>query len=113
MLPSSAVTTMDHRPTRRRFLALMNIALGSLTVSLGATTTSRRGEAAEAEAVAKWVCTNADCDPYVYDPAVGDADNIAHAGHPIPPGISFADLPHDWICPLCGSGKDFFRPLTR
>ncbi|GAA0579520.1 rubredoxin [Caenispirillum bisanense] len=111
MLQSAVATTMARAPTRRRFLALMNIALGSLAVSLGGTASPRRASAAEA-AAAKWVCTNADCDPYVYDPATGDADNIAHPGHPVPAGVSFEDLPHDWICPLCGSGKKFFRPLT-
>lgn len=41
---------------------------------------------------------------YVYDPAVGDPDNT------IPPHTSFADLPEDWVCPLCGVGKDEFVP---
>ena len=95
--------------TRRRFMGLLNVVLGSLAVSYA---TSARPASAEDRAAAKWVCTNADCDPFVYDPAVGDADNIAHPGHPIPPGVSFDDLPHDWICPLCGSGKSFFRPLA-
>lgn len=92
--------------TRRRFFALVNIALGSLAVSLaGSRAAGARG------AAGKWVCTNADCDPYVYDPARGDADNIARPGHPIPSGTRFEDLPHDWICPFCGSDKSFFRPL--
>lgn len=37
-----------------------------------------------------------------YDPAVGDPD----AG--IPAGTPFEDLPDDWVCPLCGVGKDDF-----
>jgi rubredoxin len=40
---------------------------------------------------------------YNYDPAVGDAKGG------IPPGISFADLPEDWVCPECGVGKDQFK----
>ena len=24
------------------------------------------------------------------------------------PGTSFEDLPDDWVCPLCGVGKDQF-----
>ena len=40
---------------------------------------------------------------YVYDPAVGDPS----AG--IAPGVSFADLPADWVCPECGVGKDMFE----
>lgn len=40
---------------------------------------------------------------YVYDPQVGDEDNG------INPGTSFQDLPEDWVCPLCGVGKDQFE----
>ncbi|HPX59670.1 MAG: rubredoxin [Bacteroidales bacterium] len=42
---------------------------------------------------------------YVYDPAIGDED----AG--IQPGTSFEDLPEDWLCPLCGVGKEEFSPI--
>ena len=44
------------------------------------------------------------CDPcgYVYDSAEGDPSNGAA------PGTAFADLPADWVCPLCGAGKDQF-----
>jgi rubredoxin len=24
--------------------------------------------------------------------------------------VSFEDLPDDWVCPICGSGKDAFSP---
>jgi rubredoxin len=51
----------------------------------------------------KYVCTVCQ---WVYDPAVGDPD----AG--IEPGVEFADLPDDWVCPECGVGKDLFEPLT-
>jgi len=43
---------------------------------------------------------------YVYDLAVGDPDNG------IDPGTPFEDLPDDWVCPLCGVGKDMFEPET-
>lgn len=48
------------------------------------------------------------CEPcgYIYDPELGDAN----AG--IAPGTSFEDLPDDWVCPLCGLGKDYFTPLA-
>jgi len=47
----------------------------------------------------KYVC---DVCGYVYDPAVGDPDgNIA-------PRCGFEDLPEDWLCPVCGVGKDSF-----
>ncbi|WEK82817.1 MAG: rubredoxin [Mycoplasma sp.] len=39
---------------------------------------------------------------YVYDEAQGDAD------HGIKPGTKFQDLPADFMCPLCGAGKESF-----
>jgi len=42
---------------------------------------------------------------YVYDPAVGDPD------HGVDPGTAFEDLPDDWVCPKCGSEKEFFDEL--
>lgn len=47
----------------------------------------------------KYVC---DVCGYVYDPAVGDPDNG------IAPGTAFEDLPDNWVCLLCGVGKDQF-----
>ena len=47
----------------------------------------------------KYVC---DVCGYVYDPAVGDPDNG------VEPGTAWADVPEDWVCPLCGVGKDSF-----
>ena len=41
---------------------------------------------------------------YVYDPAAGDSDSG------IQPGTAFEDIPEDWVCPLCGVGKDDFEP---
>ena len=49
----------------------------------------------------KYVCT---AWGYVYDPAVGDPDSG------IQPGTAFEDIPDDWVCPLCGVGKDMFEP---
>ncbi|WP_337384070.1 rubredoxin, partial [Acidaminococcus timonensis] len=28
--------------------------------------------------------------------------------HNIAPGTKFEDLPEDWVCPICGVGKDQF-----
>ncbi|MGA2089969.1 MAG: rubredoxin [Endomicrobiales bacterium] len=42
---------------------------------------------------------------YVYDPAVGDPD------HGINPGTAFDQIPADWVCPVCGIGKDQFEPV--
>ena len=41
---------------------------------------------------------------YIYDPAEGDSDNG------IDTGTSFADLPEDWVCPMCGAPKEDFSP---
>ena len=27
------------------------------------------------------------------------------------PGTPFEDLPDDWVCPICGVGKDQFAPV--
>jgi len=48
----------------------------------------------------KYVCSVCG---YVYDPEVGDPDND------IPAGTAFEDLPEDWVCPLCGAGKELFE----
>ena len=48
----------------------------------------------------KYHCTVCD---WVYDPEIGDPD----AG--IEPGTAFEDLPEDFVCPLCGVGKDDFE----
>ena len=29
----------------------------------------------------------------------------------IAPGTAFEDLPEDWVCPVCGVGKDDFQPV--
>ena len=47
----------------------------------------------------KYVC---DACGWVYDEVVGDPDNG------IAPGTKFEDLPDDFVCPLCGVGKDMF-----
>ena len=49
----------------------------------------------------KYVC---DICGYVYDEDLGDADNG------IAPGTKWEDLPEDFVCPLCGVGKDDFSP---
>lgn len=43
----------------------------------------------------------------IYDPSVGDAEDG------FPPGTPFADLPENWICPVCGSSKDKYEILTQ
>ena len=40
---------------------------------------------------------------YIYDPEAGDPDNG------IAPGTPFENLPEDWVCPVCGLGKEVFK----
>ena len=53
----------------------------------------------EITAMKKYVC---DVCGYVYDEAEGDPDNGVAAG------TKWEDVPEDWVCPLCGVGKDQF-----
>ena len=39
---------------------------------------------------------------YEYDEEKGDLDNGITAG------TKWTDLPADWVCPLCGVGKEHF-----
>ncbi len=43
---------------------------------------------------------------YVYDPAVGDPDNGIAAG------TAWEAVKEDWVCPVCGVGKDQFKPAA-
>jgi len=40
---------------------------------------------------------------YIYDPQKGDPDTGIKTGTP------FEELPDDWVCPVCGAGKDAFE----
>jgi rubredoxin len=40
---------------------------------------------------------------YIYDPDEGDPSSG------IQPDTSFSELPADYICPVCGAGKDEFE----
>ena len=50
----------------------------------------------------KYICTVCD---WVYDPEVGDPEGG------IAPGTAFEDIPEDWVCPVCGVGKEDFQPV--
>lgn len=50
----------------------------------------------------KYVC---DICGYIYDEAEGEPDNG------IAPGTKWEDLPDDYVCPLCGVGKDQFSKM--
>ena len=47
-----------------------------------------------------WVCTVCG---WIYDEEKGDSE------YDLAPGVAFADLPEDFVCPLCGVGKDMFE----
>ena len=40
---------------------------------------------------------------YEYDPVVGDPENG------IPTGTAWENVPEDFLCPICGLGKDAFE----
>ena len=40
---------------------------------------------------------------YIYDEAKGDEDQG------LAPGTKWEDVPEDFVCPLCGVGKDQFE----
>ncbi len=42
---------------------------------------------------------------YVYDEQAGDPD------HGIAPGTAWADVPDDFVCPICGLTKDAFTEI--
>ncbi|MBO4283002.1 MAG: rubredoxin [Clostridia bacterium] len=42
---------------------------------------------------------------YEYDERKGDPDNG------IAPGTKWEDLPDDYVCPVCGLGKDLFEEV--
>jgi len=42
---------------------------------------------------------------YIYDPEKGDPDGG------IEPGTKFEDIPDDWVCPVCGAGKNDFEKV--
>ena len=51
--------------------------------------------------MAKYICKLCG---YIYDPQLGDPDNS------VPPGTPFDKRPENWVCPVCGAGKDEFEP---
>ena len=48
----------------------------------------------------KYICTVCQ---WVYDPEIGDPEQG------IEPGTPFESLPDDYVCPLCGVGKEDFE----
>ena len=44
---------------------------------------------------------------YIYDEELGDPDNG------VAPGTKWEDVPDDWVCPVCGVGKDEFEEISK
>ena len=42
---------------------------------------------------------------YIYEEELGDPDNGVAAG------TKWEDVPEDWVCPLCGVGKEEFEEV--
>jgi rubredoxin len=42
---------------------------------------------------------------YIYDPELGDPDGGIRSG------IPFEEISDDWVCPVCGAGKDQFEKI--
>lgn len=52
--------------------------------------------------MAKYKCTVCS---YIYDPEKGDPESG------VPAGTSFDDVAAEWVCPVCGAGKDDFEKV--
>lgn len=50
----------------------------------------------------KWKCSVCG---FIYDPEKGDPDSG------VAPGAAWEDVPADWVCPVCGVGKDSFEEM--
>lgn len=61
---------------------------------------SKKEKNMEEETMDKYVCTVCG---YIYDPEQGDPDND------VKPGTPFDQIPDDWVCPVCGAGKEAFE----
>jgi flavin reductase (DIM6/NTAB) family NADH-FMN oxidoreductase RutF/rubredoxin len=57
----------------------------------------------ESEKMAKYKCSVCG---YIYDPEKGDPESGVN------PSTPFENLPDDWVCPICGAGKDEFEELS-
>jgi rubredoxin---NAD+ reductase len=73
------------------------------TAHLTALAQAVQAQAAEFAGWQQFIC---EACGYIYNEALGDPDGG------LPPGTRFADIPEDWVCPLCGVTKSDFSPYT-
>jgi len=64
---------------------------------------NKEKERKESEKMVNYKCTVCG---YVYEPEKGDPESGVN------PGTPFEDLPDDWVCPVCGVGKDDFEEMS-
>lgn len=57
---------------------------------------------AKEPAMKKYICRVCG---YIYDPEKGDPDSG------VKPGTAFEALPENWVCPVCGAGKEAFNEV--
>lgn len=86
--------------TEAREPAAEEVSAAEVSAAAQEPAAEEKEEIKEEISMKKYVCSVCG---YVYDPAEGDVDNG------IPAGTSFESLPEDWVCPLCGVGKDQFE----
>jgi len=61
---------------------------------------TKKEQKKEEKTMDNYVCTVCG---YIYDPEQGDPDNG------VKPGTAFEDVSEDWVCPVCGAGKEAFE----
>ena len=96
-----AVTLNENRPMTYDFYHQVK---GGKSPKSAPTYISDKGNNKDEEAskMAKYKCTVCG---YVYDPEKGDPDSG------IKPGTPFEQVPENWVCPVCGVGKDQFEKV--
>jgi ferric-chelate reductase [NAD(P)H] len=65
--------------------------------------TNKEKERKGSEKMIKYKCTVCG---YIYEPEKGDPESGVN------PGTPFEDLPDDWVCPVCGVGKEDFEEVS-
>ena len=98
----SSMKTISRRRAIKAAFGLVAVALATLSGRRPALASPT----SQARPSRRWECQNDECEPFIYDPAVGIPDLD------IPPGIPFEDLPDDFLCPICGDVKAQFVPLA-